>query len=169
MSHSYVLRTSALAGIILAAINFIYQSLLWFSELNEFGVALLFFYAIFPIVLVVNLYFLRRKGGRFFQLFLSGVIVSIIGGLGIIAMMYFYLNIVGGGVLPPVLEATIAQLEADQTAGKDVSDKLNSYRSFTPTSFALFSGIQNTIIGVVETIIISAILMFIIRRPNLNS
>lgn len=166
MKSQNVWHKSLLSGAILIAINFAYQTFLWFSGLNEVPAALIIFFLFFPAVLGFNFYQLRNRGENYISLLLSGLIISVMGGLGILAMLYFYLNIVGGGVLPPVFDAEIARLELDRSAGKDVSTELNAYREMTATGFAVASAAQNALIGIMETVAIAAVIVWTVSRPG---
>ena len=149
------LRHGLQFGAILLLVNLLYQSFLWVTELNRQPTMLAVFFAFFPIVLCVLFFIMRRKRFGYPHLVLAGVATSFVGAVGIFLMMYLFLNVIGGGVLPPVLAELIASLEARAAAGEDVSAELERYQRLTPTSFAIGSAIQNFVFGCVEAIIIA--------------
>jgi len=138
----------------LTAANVAWQSLLWFSGLNVRPAALSVFFLFFPAALLLYAVGARRRGAGLGGLFAGGALVALLGGLGVAAMMWVFLEAIGGGVLPPVVEA---QREA-LAAANDPADAamLRKLNALTPTGFAVMAGVQNAILGVIEAAVIAA-------------
>ncbi|MBI1393047.1 MAG: DUF4199 family protein [Alphaproteobacteria bacterium] len=160
-------RIGAQAGFGLVLANLAWQALLWSTGLNERPALLAVFYLLLVVAIVAATFLARRAGAGFAGVLGAGVVAAILGGIGVAAMMYVFLNLIGGGVLPPAIVASMETLRAEAAAGADVADRIASLEALTPTTFALLSGAQTAVIGVIAAAVFGAVAMVALRPRGL--
>jgi hypothetical protein len=157
-SHTSALRTGVEHGLLLAAANLGYQSLTWFTGLNRFNGPLLVFFAFYPAAIFMALRRLRARpgGARFGACVGAGLATSVVGSAMVVAMMMFFLDVLGHGTLPPALVEQMQALRAQAAAGSaQAAERLAALKRLTPDGFALQAGIGNLVLGAIETLVLA--------------
>ena len=160
--------SAARFGAVLVALNLAYQAFIWFTGMNSAQSAFLPFLLFLPALIVIGMLAERRRGGSALKLVLTGAVISIIASVCIVAMMFLFLDVIGGGILPPFLvaqrDALANQIAHSENVSEHALGQFRALNSLTPMKFAIWAGIQNAILGFVESVILGGMVALFIKR-----
>ena len=152
---------------LLAIANFAWQAIIWFSGLNHYQAALYPFFLFPPVAMLLAF---RDAWARFETVRwpVAAIIVltiALIASLLLIPTMWLFLDVIGHGALPPVLQAQLDALRQNHGRGEDVARKIAQLEQLTPLRFAVAAAI-NTFVLAIAAAGPAVFLARLLRRPS---